>query len=202
MHSVHVHEPASTFSGTPYVDWIKPQMQAEDMLERRLGEIELSPDDIDIVVNTHLHFDHAGGNSLFPQATFLVQRDHYKHALGMPEAFPPRYYLLPGLNYELLQGEITLIPGVDLILSPGHVPGMQSVVVSLPETGTVILASDAISLEEHLNEDNWGGYWNPKSARASARRIRAIAQAKRGQIFFGHDPAWWQNVIKSPEHYT
>jgi N-acyl homoserine lactone hydrolase len=202
MHPVHIQDSTATFGGTPYVEWIRPKMQAEDLLDRRLGEIGLSPEDIDIVINTHLHFDHAGGNYLFPQATFLVQQEHYQHALGMPEAFPPRYYLLPGLNYELLRGEITLVPGVELILSPGHVPGMQTVVLDLPDTGTVILASDAISLEEHLLEDRWEGYWNPKSARASARRMSSIAQARGGRIFFGHDPAWWESVTKSPDHYS
>jgi N-acyl homoserine lactone hydrolase len=177
-------------------------MEATDALEYRLGEIGLAPDDIDLIVNTHLHFDHAGGNFLFPHATFLVQEDHYHHALGMPEAFPPRYYLLPGLNYDQLGGEISLIPGVDIIRCPGHVPGMHTVIVRLAEAGTIVLASDAISLEEHLIEDRWEGYWNPKLARASALRMQAIAHAEHGNIFYGHDPEWWKSIRKSPEYYA
>lgn len=202
MHPVHIHDPEATFRGTDYEAWIRPEMQEEDRLEFRLGELGLTPRDIDLVINTHLHFDHAGGNYLFPHATFLVQKEHYQHALGMPEAFPPGYYLLPGLNYDLVEGEMSLLPGLEIVRSPGHVPGMQTVILRLPDTGTIVLASDAISLAEHLAEDRWEGYGNPKQARASARRLEAIARMESGQIFFGHDPEWWQGARRSPDSYT
>ena len=202
MHPQHIEEPGATFAGTPYEGWILPKMDWADSLNSRLEEIGLKPKDINIVINTHLHFDHAGGNYLFPHATFLVQGDHFQHALEMPEAFPPKYYLIPGLNYDRLGGEITLIPGVDIIRSPGHVPGMQTVIVRLSQSGTIVLASDAISLKEHLVEDHWEGYWNPKLARSSALRMRTIASMENGNIFYGHDPDWWKSVRKSPEYYA
>lgn len=202
MHPVHIDRPESTFEGTSYAQSIIPRMVEADSLQNRLAETGISPSEIDIVINTHLHFDHAGGNYLFPQATFIVQKEHFEQAIKMPEAFPPKYFLLSGLNYDLISGELTLIPGLEIIRCPGHVPGMQTIIVRLPDTGTIILAGDAISLREHLASDRWDGYWNPKLARTSARRIEAIVKAERGQVFYGHDPEWWNSIKQSPDFYT
>lgn len=202
MHPVHIEDPQATFADTPYVEWIRPMMREEDTIVNRLSELGLTPDDIDIVINTHLHFDHAGGNCFFPNSTFMVQKEHYHHALGTPEAFPPRYYLLPGLSYDLIEGELTLLPRVEIIRCPGHVPGMQTVVVRLEESGTIVLGGDAISLRENLTDDRWESCWNPSLAKASARRLEAIAKAENGQLFFGHDPGWWKSVKRSPDYYA
>jgi len=75
-------------------------------------------------------------------------------------------------------------------------------VIRLPDSGTVVIAGDAISMEENLTEDNWAGAWNPIKARASARRLAAIAEAEGGQIIFGHDPNFWETIRLSPEYYT
>lgn len=202
MHPIHIKVPQATFAGTPYAEWIHPLMREEDIVVNQLGQLGLTPEDIDFVVNTHLHFDHAGGNCAFSKSIFLVQKEHYQHALTMQETFPPRYFLLPDLTYELIEGEMTLVPRVEILRSPGHVVGMQTVVVRLPETGTIVLASDAIPLKENMREDRWRSTWNPKMARASARRLQAIAEAEEGQLFFGHDPEWWKGVKVSPDYYS
>jgi N-acyl homoserine lactone hydrolase len=201
MHPDHIQNPKVTFAGTEYEELILPIMQEQDSILYQLRKIGLGPEQIDFVINTHLHFDHSGCNAFFPRATFLVQREHYEHALTLPEAFPPRYYLLPGLQYELLSGEITLLPGIDLIRCPGHVPGMMCVILHLPQTGTLVIASDAISLKEHLEQGRWEAFWNPALARSSGKRLAAIAAAENGQIFYGHDPAWWRTINLAPDCY-
>jgi len=202
MHPVHIKDPEATFGDSQYRKWIRPHIREEDTVVNRLAELDLSPEDIDFVINTHLHFDHAGGNCFFPCSTFLLQKEHYENALTMPEAFPPQYFLLPGLNYDSIQGEITLLPGLDIIRSPGHVPGMQTVVVRLAQSGTIVMAGDAISLRENLEEGRWEASWNPRLARSSARRLAAIARTEGGQLFFGHDPEWWKSVRLSPDYYA
>lgn len=202
MHPVHIKNPEATFSGTTYAESIHPKMREEDNIVNRLKELHLAPEDIDLVINTHLHFDHAGGNCFFTDSTFIVQKEHYQYALNMPETFPPEYYLLPGLNYDLIDGELSLLPGLEIIRCPGHVPGMHTVVVHLEDTGTIVLAGDAISLGENLSENRWDSYWNPSLAQTSARRMEAIANTQDGQLFFGHDPKWWKSVKRSPDCYT
>lgn len=202
MHPVHITDPQTTFGGTPYSDLIVPMMKEEDRIENRLAEIGLEPQDIHIVVNTHIHFDHAGCNYLFTNSLIYVQRDHYEQAYNTPVSFQPEYWYLPNLTYEFVEGDVTLAPGVEILRLPGHCQGFQAPVIRLPDSGTMVMAGDAISMEENLTEDNWAGTWSPIKSRASAKRMAAIAQAEGGQILFGHDPEFWKTLKLSPEYYT
>lgn len=201
MHPVHIDNPAATFEDTPYEEWIIPIMTEQDTIVYQLGQIGLVPDDIDYVLNTHLHFDHCGCNYAFPNSTFLIQKDHYEYAVQHPEEFPPEYFLIPGLEYEFLYGELTLIPGMDVVRCPGHVPGLQAVVLRLENAGTLVLAMDAISIAEMITDDLWEAFWNPVLAKHSARRLSSIAEMQGGQLFYGHDPDWWEGVKKVPDFY-
>src|SRR5215472_9699203 len=115
----------------------------EDLLVHRLDSLGLEPKDVDLVVLSHLHFDHAGGAALFTASTLVVQRDEYAHAQYPPAFFAPFYYRknfdLPGYRWRLLDGDTELVPGVTVLRSDGHTPGHQSLLVELPETGPVIL---------------------------------------------------------------
>src|SRR5207302_1992093 len=99
-------------------------------------------DDIAIVVNSHLHFDHAGNNGAFPKATFVVQGDHLAFAKGKPN-FPGVYWDIPELSYLPVAGRARVAPGLEVVPTPGHAPGHQSLVVDLAETGRVVLCGDA-----------------------------------------------------------
>src|SRR5215470_10967321 len=77
MNRLHVEDPELTWRGTPANDALRPVMRPEDSLLYRLAQLDVAPQDIDFVVNTHLHFDHAGNNDLLGDATFFVQREQY-----------------------------------------------------------------------------------------------------------------------------
>ena len=202
MHPVHIQDPRATFRGTLHADLIVPVMKEEDRIENRLAEIGLQPGDVHFVGNTHLHFDHAGGNYLLTESVILVQRDHYQQACDTLGAFQAQYWHRPDLTYELVEGDLNLATGVQVIKAPGHAKGFQAPVIRLPDSGTVVLAGDAISMEENLREDRWEGTWNPVKARVSARRLAAIARAEGGMLVFGHDPQFWKTLRLSPECYT
>lgn len=202
MHPVHIEDPHATFGGTPYDDLIVPIMKDEDRIENRLAEIGLEPKEIDIVVNTHIHFDHAGSNYLFTNSVIMVQRDHYELAHETLVAFQPKYWHLPDLTYELLDGDVDLAPGVQLLRMPGHVKGLQAPVIRLPDSGTMVIAGDAISMEENLLDDNWVGTWNPLKSRISAKRMAALAKSEGGKVVYGHDPEFWKTLKLSPEYYS
>ncbi|MGD8601440.1 MAG: N-acyl homoserine lactonase family protein, partial [Gemmatimonadota bacterium] len=122
------------------------EMQDEDRITRRLASVDLRPDDIDLLVCTHFDTDHAGNHELFTAAELVVQRSHYEAATSGDERFAGvrEHWDAPGLRYRLLDGDTTLVPGVELIETSGHVPGHQSVLARLPETGPVLLAIDAV----------------------------------------------------------
>ena len=110
------------------------------------------------------------------------------------------------LPYRLVDGDVELVPGVELIETGGHVPGHQAVLVRLPQTGPVLLAIDAAALEADLDpdtrlEDN-GGDLDPAGARESARKLfDLVGREKVTLTIFGHDEKLWPTLKKAPEFY-
>jgi N-acyl homoserine lactone hydrolase len=92
------------------------------------------------VVNTHLHFDHCGGNRLFVGVPIYVQRAEHD-AVAEPD-YLVEWVHATGLRYELVDGDAELMPGIAALFTPGHSPGHQAVVVETDE-GPVVLAGDA-----------------------------------------------------------
>ncbi|MEJ7647978.1 MAG: MBL fold metallo-hydrolase [Nakamurella sp.] len=84
---------------------------------------------IDIVVNTHLHFDHCGNNHLFPGTPIHVQRRELDDALTLDDYTIREWVETPGAQYVPVDGELELLPGVRLVPAPGHTRGSQIVVI-------------------------------------------------------------------------
>ena len=178
----------------------------EDSVERRLAALGLAPRDIDSVICTHFDLDHAGNHDLFPHAEIVVQREHAAIARAHP-----RFLLFgapwaaPTLRYRLVDGDMTLLPGIELIETSGHVPGHQSVLVRLPQTGPVLLAIDAIASRAHLDPRTPLRVFDMDEAqtRATTRRLIARAEQEGVQlIVFGHDAEQWRTLKMSPDSYA
>jgi glyoxylase-like metal-dependent hydrolase (beta-lactamase superfamily II) len=114
-------------------------------LNARLAEHGLDPSEIDIVINTHLHFDHCGGNTrlekdkivaAYPNAKYVVQRGEFEHAKHPNERDRASYLMENYAPLEakgklaLLEGDRAIAPGVELIRVPGHTANMQCVKLS------------------------------------------------------------------------
>jgi len=103
------------------------------------------PDDlvsrVAVVVNTHLHFDHCGGNRLFPGLPIHVQRRELADARTEHDYTVPEWVDFPGATYAEHDGEVEILPGVRLLPAPGHTAGHQVVVVETDE-GPVVLGGD------------------------------------------------------------
>src|ERR1700751_5268206 len=96
-----------------------------------LAELDLSPADISLVINTHLHFDHCGQNAVFKHAPFYVQRTELDRArCETPDL--SGWFDFMGARFELLDGDAEILPGLSVIATPGHTTGHQCVSV---ETG-------------------------------------------------------------------
>jgi N-acyl homoserine lactone hydrolase len=97
---------------------------------------------IDIVVNTHLHFDHCGGNHLFSGRPIYVQSRELEDARSLDDYTIREWVDAPGVRYAPVDGELELLPGIRLVPAPGHTRGSQVVVI---ETGghPVVIAGDA-----------------------------------------------------------
>jgi N-acyl homoserine lactone hydrolase len=201
MHRKHIEDPQATFGNHPFGQYLTPIMTPEDDLTYRLAELGLTADDIDILVSTHFHFDHAGNHADFGNSRIVVQRECYDYAKANPATFPVDLWDLPHLKYEMVDGDMELAPGVELIESSGHVPGHMSVVVRLPKTGTVVLAIDAVYTRDNLAKDNFEGQVDPVRGKASAHKLADIAKRENGLLITGHDPWAWAELKLAPYAY-
>jgi N-acyl homoserine lactone hydrolase len=99
---------------------------------------------IDMVVNTHLHGDHCGGNHLFPGKPIYVQRAELEDARSQDDYSIREWVEPPGVEYTPVDGELELLPGVRLVPAPGHTRGIQVVVVDTGERPTVVCGDVAV----------------------------------------------------------
>ena len=120
----------------------------QDVLEQ-LASIGINPEDIDTVISTHYDIDHAGRHAVFTRAQYVVQREHHSDAATNPRFAVIRHqWDQPIERIRLVDEDTELLPGLELIETSEHVPGHQSVLLRLPETGTILLTVDAVPFGE------------------------------------------------------
>lgn len=144
----------------------------------------IAPADVEVVILTHLHWDHAGNCDLFPEARVLVQRRELQYAIS-PGRFFRRSFLSPQSGWgvppfilpslDTVDGETTIGPGLTVVPVPGHTPGSQAVVVET-EFGTFCIAGDAVMTYRNLEADLPPGYHvDVDASMDSMDRMRALA---------------------------
>jgi glyoxylase-like metal-dependent hydrolase (beta-lactamase superfamily II) len=150
---------------------VTPQMAKDRELNQYVNPVEvlarinINVDEVRHVVVTHMHWDHAGGVSLFPRATFYVQENEYRFWLQSPLAGRPPFkqvidaaantYLAALENTDrlvLLKGDQQMLPGIECLLSPGHTVALQTVAVNT-DRGTAIIGSDCAHVFRNYTED-------------------------------------------------
>ena len=159
----------------------------EQNIKVHLAHHGLKPQDIDVIVNTHLHFDHCGNNALFQNAKFIAQADEYNYALH-PERFQETAYIKElfdiKADYQLAQGEFKVNDEIRLMPTPGHSVGHQSVIVEAADKHYVY-CGDAAPLKENMERRNIPGVLHcSHHALESIDRLRAISNAV---YIYSHD---------------
>jgi len=115
------------------------KVRVKKPIEELFAELDINPDSINIVIFTHLHWDHCGTAKIFKNAEFYIQRDEICFALAPPDftaiAFhSPSIGIEPEwlrVQFQLLDGDIEIEKGISLIKTPGHTPGHQSVIIDM-----------------------------------------------------------------------
>lgn len=187
---------------------LQVEMHPEDHIVTQLALIGVQPEDIDALVSTHFDPDHAGNNDLFPLAEHIVQRRHdaVARAGHQRSAIARAHWDAPGLRYRLVDGDTILLPGIELIESSGHVPGHQSVLVRLPETGPVLLAIDAVPAASMIDPETrivFPSDEDEAETRASTRKIAEIVEREKVTlIVHGHDIEQWPTLRHAPAFYS
>jgi N-acyl homoserine lactone hydrolase len=162
----------------------------EQLIEAQLARFNTVPEEISLVVNTHLHVDHCGSNGSFKKARFLAQKQELEYAQNPLPVHRPAYDVdLTGMNLELLDGDAGIAEGVRVILTPGHSPGSQAVLVDTA-TGLYIVAGDTVTHYVNMAVPDGDSFWpNPlyvdlREFYHSLDRLKALG----GVILPGHDP--------------
>jgi N-acyl homoserine lactone hydrolase len=177
----------------------------EDDIRARLGQLGRTLQDVRIVVNSHLHWDHTGGNRLFDHARFLVQASEHRFACR-PDPFVARpyerSYFECGVAYEYLRGDVIIKPGVATITTPGHTPGHQSLLVRLPSGRHLVFTGDAMLCSANLDPAlPPGNAHRFEDAVASIARLKMLAEFLPGDLVICHDPEFWQIWQPAPHQY-
>ena len=128
-----------------------------------------------VVVNTHLHFDHCGGNRLFPGIPIHVQRRELADARTKDDYTVREWVDFPGATYVEHDGEVEILPGVRLLPAPGHTAGHQIVVVETDE-GPVVLGGD---VGGHSFEELNAGIRRASSSSSTSRRRPTSRMSRR-----------------------
>ena len=168
---------------------IFPQKRrADETLEAQLRKHGLKPDDIDIVVNTHLHFDHCGNNKLFKNARFIVQKAELEYAYEperfMQTAYARELFDVKGLKYETVSGQCRICEGVNVISTSGHTIGHQSVIVKA-DNKDYVYCGDAAPTRENLERRNIPGILY--CAHKALNSIDHLRTMKDAVYIYSHD---------------
>jgi N-acyl homoserine lactone hydrolase len=188
--------------GTRLAGLFQIAFSAGEDVSARLVAIGRDPAKIDLIINSHFHFDHVGGNALIPNATMLVQRREWNAGMDPDAAarhgYNPRDFDL-GHKLRLLDGEHDVFGDGSVVCLPtyGHTAGHQSLRLQL-DSGEVVLAADACYFCQTLRERRLPRYVHDREAMLSSLDQLGALERQGARIFFGHDPEFWRSVPQAP----
>jgi glyoxylase-like metal-dependent hydrolase (beta-lactamase superfamily II) len=201
LHPDCQHNPAARL-GSRLAGLFRICFKPGEEVSARLEEIDRDPARIELIINSHFHFDHVGGNALIPNATMLVQRREWDAGMDPDTAakrgFSPRDFDL-GHKLRLVDGEHDVFGDGTVVCLPtyGHTPGHQSLKLKL-DSGEIVLAADACYFCRTLRERRLPRYAHDHEAMlASLDRLEALERSG-ARIFFGHDLEFWRSVPQAP----
>ena len=178
-------------------------IQEGDPLRDSLSRAGVAAEEVGMVINTHLHFDHAGGNTrvvdgrdvpTFPNAQYVVQRAELEHAMNPTERDRASYLadrLVPVTEagqWRLVDGDVEIVPGISVVRIPGHNADIQAVKIS-GGNRAVIFVADMLPTRHHLPLAWMPGYDLYPLQTLETKRKRIAEIVEQGWIVaFGHDP--------------
>lgn len=189
-------------------------------LEDGLQRIGYTPHDISLVINTHLHFDHAGGNTralpdgsvvpTFPKARYVVQAGEYYWATHTNERTAASYFphnwdaIVAQDRLVAIEGDGEVVPGISVIRTPGHVPHHQSIIIDGGNGDIACFLGDLCPTAAHLPLPWIMGYdVEPLVTLESKRSLLATATQEGWHVIFEHDAINpWGRVVLEGKGYA
>jgi N-acyl homoserine lactone hydrolase len=204
----------------PFVKALDPVRTPDVAIDAQLAKINVKPADIKFVVLGHFHVDHAGNVGKFPDSTFVYQRDEIKNAFWPAPGYATFFitqdfaWMRNGIGGGMaskakvieLNGDLDLFGdhSIEIHRAVSHTPGSQMMVVRLPKTGTVLLTSDVIYLEENLQKNILpaiGSVYDPPGMLDGYAWAKQLRDREGADIIYAHDPDTFKAKKHSPEYY-
>lgn len=182
-----------------------PVSGAGENLIAQLGLVGLTPLDIDLVVNSHLHTDHCGCNAFFTRATVVCHARELEAARAdqaVRNGYFPDDWRHP-MPIETVDGERDLFDDGRIVLLPlpGHTPGTLGALVGLDRDGSYLLVSDAVPLRASLEREIHPRVtWDPERSARSMQEVRRIRDGG-ATVLFGHDLEQWNALRTGAQGY-
>jgi 4-pyridoxolactonase len=184
-----------------------PEQSEEQTIPAQLELCGFDPADVDTVINSHLHFDHCGGQRHLPDAMTWVHKEELRHAL-VPESFASlgysdKVFHRPDSTYRWLEGEeVDFADGIRLLYTPGHTVGHYSLVIEREGRRPMLFCADVTYTQESWEKELISGFhYDPTANFASLRKLKHLARRLDPEVFFTHDMDAWESYKHAPDHY-
>jgi 4-pyridoxolactonase len=184
-----------------------PEQTAEQTVPAQLKSCGFQPEDVDAVINSHLHFDHCGGNKYLTRATTYLHREEIRQARS-PEPFErfgyaDRGWDRPNASFELLEGDVEFADGIHLFYTPGHTVGHYSMLVERESARPLLFMADvSYTPAAYANDQQAGFHNNPVEGVRSIRRIKRLAKVWDAEVIFTHDMEVFKTYALAPDPFV
>jgi 4-pyridoxolactonase len=184
-----------------------PEQTPEQTVSGQLARCGHKPQDVDAIINSHLHFDHVGGNRHLVNATTYVHREEVREARS-PEPFErfgyaDRGWDHAGAKFSLIDGDFEFAKGLHLFHTPGHTVGHYSLMIERKGARTLLAMADVTYTPgAFANEQQAGFHNNPVDGVRSIRRCKQLAKEWDAEILFNHDMETFKGYALAPEPFT
>lgn len=202
------------------LDKVEMSRRPDIAIDKQLEKAGFKTSDIKYIILGHMHLDHAGNISKFPNATIVVQQDEISTAFWPPKVYNCCYVTgdFEHLRWSPtnptrqvpkvieLKGDLDLFGDGSIYIhrQPGHTPGTQMAVIRMPKTGPVVLTSDNCYMPENLEKDLLPGTsltYDPAGMLQAYQWIKFLRDTQGAQVFMAHDAEGFKRHKMSPDYY-
>ncbi len=184
-----------------------PEQTQEQTIPRQLELCGFSTGDVKTLVNSHLHFDHVGGNKHLTEATVVLHEKELHQSRNWEPferfGYSDRTWDYEGAKLETVSGDLELAEGLLLYETPGHTVGHYSLLVK-PDSGAkpMLFPFDVVYTGEALEKEVQPGFHiDPVAGVRSIRRVKQLAEEHGADVYFSHDMDAWHTYKRAPDFY-